>query len=80
MTPVRHFLIFTLCDLISEFRLLFIEYLIAKSLRDGSSRGERICETVRRGGGPRVKSGKSCSQAPCCINARDPGTQEIPVT
>ena len=42
MTPVRHFLIFTLYDLISKFRLLntvFIEYSIAKSLRDGSSRG-----------------------------------------
>lgn len=42
MPPVRHFLIFTLYDLISEFRLLntvFIEYSIAKSLRDSSSRG-----------------------------------------
>lgn len=46
MTLVRHFVIFTLYDLISEFRLLntvFIEYSIAKSLRDGSGRGTE-CE------------------------------------
>lgn len=40
MTPVRHFLVFTLYDLISEFRLLFIEYSTAKSLRDDSSKGK----------------------------------------
>lgn len=42
MTPVRHFLIFTLYDLISVFRLqntVFIEYSVGKSLRDCSSQG-----------------------------------------
>lgn len=42
MTPVRHLLIFTLYDSISEFRLLntvFVEYSAGKSLRDSSSQG-----------------------------------------
>lgn len=48
MTPVRHFLLFTLYGLISEFRLLFIEYSIAKSLRDGSSREKEYVRQKRR--------------------------------
>lgn len=48
MTPVRHFLLFTLYGLISEFRLLFIEYSIAKSLRGGSSREKEYVRQKRR--------------------------------
>jgi len=69
--------------LISEFRLLntvFIEYLTAKCLRDGSDRGTEYERQSGEKEDERVTSRKSCSQTPRCISSRDPAMQEMPVT